>query len=133
MPFCLNCAVESAPGMRYCARCGSALQQVPVPFVPTTAMAMPRPDLEGIGGWLILLAFALAIAPLITARTIIKIDLPAFLGHGAFAHHFAGLVLLIKSMVTLVGLTVLNYLFYAKRRIFPVANMIYFGWLLLIG
>jgi len=88
-------------------------------------------DLEGIGGWLILVAIGLAIAPFMLMKGI-YIDLHVFYG-GQFQVGLAlkpGLAALIlfeavSNSVFLLGLIALNVLFYRKQRTFPACMITY--------
>lgn len=48
MSFCSRCGTESAPGVKFCPKCGNALEATnvggaPAPVTPTPAVAIPNP------------------------------------------------------------------------------------------
>lgn len=82
-------------------------------------------NLQGIGGWLILLAAGLALSPLGILATL-GADLTVVLtgeAMGAFVHHetLAGLLAFdtLTNLAILAGLIALNFLFYRKKKNFP--------------
>lgn len=82
-------------------------------------------DLEGIGGWLILVAVGLGIGPLVSLSGVIR-DLLMLYGAKyqnvlAARPGIAGLVLYeaVTNSIFLVALVALNILFYKKKRSFP--------------
>src|SRR5271163_3230315 len=106
MPICQSCVSDVQPGSRFCGRCGSALPQVIAPQIATYPAMMARPDLEGISGWLIFLAVALVIAPIIATRTILRTDLPLVFGKAPVI----GSIILLKNLISLAALIVMNCL-----------------------
>ncbi len=127
MISCAQCGASLEDGASVCGHCAAIVAateptSAPAPFVPTFSF---EPGLEGIGGWLILVAIGLAIAPL---RSIygIFIDLHVLYG-GQFQSFldarpgFAGLLLyeLVTNTVFLIALALLNVLFYRKNSSFP--------------
>src|ERR1700689_4309791 len=96
---CAQCGAPLADGATACTHCGTSAPApeatpAPVPFVPTFAM---DPDLEGIGGWLILVAIGLAVAPFRSMHGI-YVDLHVLYGskfqYALSLHHgLAGLIL----------------------------------------
>ncbi len=91
-------------------------------------MFTPRSDLNGIGGWLILLAIGLAIAPFVSLLGIFR-DLRLLFDHSHGAlESYRGLALLIlfeaiTNTIFFLSLIGLNMLFYLKKRSFP-------GWMI---
>jgi len=82
-------------------------------------------DLEGIGGWLILVAVGLGIGPLVSLSGVIR-DLLMLYGEKyqnvlAARPGLAGLILYeaATNSIFLVALATLNYLFYQKKKSFP--------------
>lgn len=91
----------------------------PAPTAPLLYLGIPlRDPLEGISGWLILIAISLVVTPLFVVRNAISIDLPV-LGHGTLGGSLVGLLFLVKDVAILSALILLNWLFYTKKRIFP--------------
>jgi len=86
------------------------------------------PAVEGIDGWLILIAISLVVAPLVVARNLLRADLPILLAHGTLAAHVVGGVFIVKNLVTIAGLVLINVLFYLKRRTLPLAMIVYYAW-----
>lgn len=135
---CKQCSTQLDDCAAACTHCGAAL---PVPLPPQIETTDPSPqafgvpsfstgsDLEGIGGWLILVALGLAAGPFLLVRGIYT-DLH-FLYGGQFQSGLArypGLVALIlfeavSNSIFLLGLIALNFLFYRKKRTFP-------GWMI---
>src|SRR5262252_4355234 len=103
MPVCHTCAMPYKSGSRFCGRCGSALPH-PRVRVAASPTAVWRPSLEGIGGWLVLLACGLALVPLVVTRTILITDIPIAFGHGNRATHLVGIAFVIKNLINLAAL-----------------------------
>lgn len=131
---CSQCATELADHATACAHCGSAVMPAAPPasqsaeavaLYPLTSTFSFNSDLRGIGGWLILVAWGLAIAPLRSLHGIYA-TLHVLYG-GRFQHlfsarpGFAGLILYeaVTNSFFLVYLIALNYLFYRKKKLFP--------------
>lgn len=84
-----------------------------------------RSDLSGIGGWLILVAIALLLAPIADLYRISS-DLSALYGGGfgqMLSDHPAATKLMVLQIVAdtifFICLVALNYLFYRKKKAFP--------------
>ena len=91
----------------------------PAPTARLPYLGIPlRDPLEGISGWLILIAISLVLTPLFVVRNAISIDLPV-LSHGTLGRSLVGLLFLVKDVLLLSALILLNWLFYTKKRIFP--------------
>jgi hypothetical protein len=126
---CGKCAAALEEGASICARCGT-----PVPSPVTESYApifSTRCDLEGIGGWLILVAIGLAIGPL---RSIHGIYTTLHVLYGSqfqssFSIHpgLAGLILFeaVTDTIFLATFVALNVLFYRRKRIFPILMITY--------
>jgi hypothetical protein len=120
---CGNCAASVEEGATSCARCGTS---VPSPAAESYAPRFSTlSDLEGIGGWLILVAFGLGFAPL---RSIRGIYATLHILYGSEYQNWlsmhpgmAGLILFeaVTNTLFLFALVVLNYLFYRKKKEFP--------------
>jgi len=120
--LCSTCAFGLPPGARFCPKCGNV---APAPTAPLLYLGIPlRDPLEGISGWLILIAISLVLTPLIVVRNAISIHLPV-LSHGTLWGSLAGLLFLVKDGVILSALILLNWLFYTKNRIFPKLMIAY--------
>jgi len=128
---CGNCAAPLKEGAFVCAQCGApAAGPPPANYVPTFASGS---NLEGIGGWLILVAIGLAIAPL---RSIHGVYASLRVLYGSQFEHLlsvhrglAGLILYEAATNTcfLIALATLNYLFYRKKKVFPSLMINYFA------
>lgn len=118
MPSCPACSFGNHPAARFCSRCGAAIGAPP--HLPAANFAPPNPyvHLEGIAGWLIVMAISLCLTPLFVLRNAILTDLP-ILKHATLGASLVGLVFLFKNAVVFLSLILLNWLFYAKRRAFP--------------
>lgn len=133
--LCRQCAAEMEEGIGACSRCGASLENnvrpqanLPEPAAPDfqSAMVSGARDLNGIRGWLILVAFGLAISPFISLHGIYT-DLRLL--HGvryqallAVRPGLGGLLLFeaATNTIVLTALVSLNFLFYLKKKAFPV-------------
>lgn len=140
--LCIQCSSPLDEGSQFCARCGSSVSgesaasvsaqsavAEPVPF--ERPAYIPGNGLEGIGGWLILLAIGLAIAPFFSLHGIVT-DLSVLTGasHQSILSErpgLAGLILFeaITNSIFLLILACLNFLFYSKKKIFPMCMIAY--------
>jgi hypothetical protein len=119
MPTCPACALGNHPAARFCSRCGAAMiVAAPLPVANNIASFSPYAHLEGISGWLILIAISLVSIPFFVVRNAILIDLP-ILKHGTVGGSLIGLLFLLKNATILFALVLLNWLFYTKNRVFP--------------
>jgi len=124
MITCPACALELPSPSRFCPRCGAAfpLNSIPVYFNPDA-------HLEGIGGWLLLMAFGLAIAPIAVAGNAVR-SLHTLSGRdGAIIFGFSSFLLL-RSVASFVALLLLNWLFYTRKSVFPRAMLGYYVWII---
>jgi hypothetical protein len=95
------------------------------PTAPLLYAGIPlRDPLEGISGWLILIAISLVITPLFEVRNAFSLDLPV-LSHGTLGGALVGLLFLVKDVAILSALILLNWLFYTKKRIFPKLRIVF--------
>jgi len=109
---------------------GSTESQGTVPAAPMFATGT---DLEGIRGWLILVAVGLGIGPLVSLSGAIR-DLLLLYGAKyqstlAARPGVAGLVLYeaVTNSIFFVALVALNFLFYKKRKSFPALMITFLG------
>jgi hypothetical protein len=131
---CKQCAAELEESTAVCSHCGTAVS-VPEPAPIQAQDSSPEQswaptfstgnDLEGIGGWLILVAIGLAIGPFTLLYGVFT-DLQVFFGarFQAGLAHLPGLTSLIlfeavSNTIFLFALIVLNVMFYGKKRAFP--------------
>jgi hypothetical protein len=123
--ICCQCAIPLEESAETCPACGcsvAAPAQAPLAYAPRFSSGS---DLEGIGGWLILVAIGLAVMPL---RSIHGIYTSLQIMYGVKYQNWlsmyaglAGLILFeaVTNTVYLIALIALNILFYGKRRQFP--------------
>jgi len=135
MLVCPACFLEFRTAVRFCSRCGAAL--VVRPQAPSLSKVYPipfvaSPHLEGISGWLLLVAISLAITPYYVVRNAVRIDVPLLIDHGTLGAALVGSLFLLKNAVTLSFLTVLNWLFYRKKSVFPVAMIAFHVYVLIV-
>ena len=126
--LCVRCLSPLDEASLLCPKCGapSSPNADVGESAPVSAPAfLPANDLEGIGGWLILPAIGLALAPFICLRPIFA-DLSLLTGGGhpdLFASHPSLTALLIFEIIInfafLMAAICLNILFYMKKRILP--------------
>ena len=92
-----------------------------------------RSDLRGIGGWLILVAITLFLAPI---EDVLRIyyDLSYLYGSGfgqLLADHPGATKLLgtqiVGDIIFFICLLAVNYFFYAKKKTFPLLMIVYLG------
>jgi Protein of unknown function (DUF2569) len=129
--LCDKCAASLDEGASICARCGAPITApAPAAYAPTFSMGR---DLEGIEGWLILVAIGLGIAPL---RSIHGIYAALHVLYGSQYQHWlsmhpgeAGLILFeaVTNTLFLIALVPLNFLFYRKKRSFPGLMITFFA------
>jgi hypothetical protein len=135
---CKQCAAVLELEDSVCTQCGTAIVGVPTEPVQsneTLSQSSGIPtfstgnDLEGIGGWLILVALGLAVSPFILINGIVK-DLHVLYGAQfqtglARLPGLASLILFeaVSNSIFLFGLIALNVLFYRKKKAFP-------GWMI---
>jgi hypothetical protein len=147
---CTQCASRLEDGAAVCAHCGAPAQEQATPAVeqdsaaeappaqlvvtPDVPPPMPaRPpifssgdDLHGIGGWLLLSAFGLALSPFMIAHGVyadLRILYGARYQPGLTTYPaLAGLVLFeaVTNSMFLAALLALNYLLYSRKRTFPM-------------
>lgn len=141
--LCAQCASELEPGAAVCTHCGAAVSataDLPAGPQPSLALASEAPaavpfstpafsvpnDLEGIGGWLILVAIGLVFSPLYILGTTAATYLPLLNNPSiaVFMESHPGLRAmlffeLVTNVIFVLFLLALNYLFFTKRRSFP--------------
>jgi hypothetical protein len=108
-----------------------AQSEQPQPAIPSPMFSSGN-DLNGIGGWLFLVAFGLAVSPFIMVHGVYT-DLHILYGDRyqaglALRPGLAGLVMFeaITNTTFLAAVVCLNYLLYKRRRGFPTAMVGYF-------
>jgi len=84
----------------------------------------PYDPLEGISGWLIVIAISLALTPFFVLRNATLVDLPV-LTHRTTGYFLVGLLFILKDAVILSALVLLNWLFYTKRLVFPKLMIVF--------
>jgi hypothetical protein len=141
MMSCPQCAHVVEEGQVVCPLCGTSViasaadKPEPIPsFVPASAEALPPSppmfstpnDLEGIGGWVILIAIGLVISPFYILGSSVLKDVEVFSNpriQAVFDNHpgLQSLIVaeIVTNLVVVAFMLVLNYLFFTKRRSFP--------------
>lgn len=150
--FCTNCAAELPADTILCGNCGAAVAvdapqpiettESLAPITPQTeAVAQPEPfaqtigaqknALEGISGWLILVAIRLALWPFLMLRKVLAGNIWFLINpdyHSYLSAHPSIQALLFGEVFTdiiiFAGAVALNYLFYTKRKAFPTYMII---------
>jgi hypothetical protein len=149
---CIHCGSQSEEGALECFHCGQSLSAPgaaePAAFAPepltTLGNFQPFPEtplfsaaedsvdrgLTGIGGWLILQAIGLAVAPFVILGGIF-IDCKALFGSLAALAGRPGLEVLIlfeaiTNLLFFAALICLNVLFYKKKKAFPACMITFF-------
>lgn len=133
---CPSCGTELLDITGVCVSCGYAQQKFSSESVPAEVTLAPAPvlnsptfatdaNLKGIGGWLILHAIGLAIAPFVSLAAVyadLRILNAASYQAGLHARPSLAVLILFEAstnIIMLLGLVGLNVLFYRTRRSFP--------------
>lgn len=130
--LCSNCASEVPEGSPSCAACGTETVAVAPATQLTTPLFSAVEDLEGLSGWLALVAFGLVVSPFVMLYTIVTVNLP-FLTDSRYqpfltSHPvFAALAVfeVITNIIFIVSVLALGYLFFTKRKAFPTFMILY--------
>jgi hypothetical protein len=132
---CATCSSALEEGSLVCPNCGTtvAVDSAIAVTGSTDAPAYKHDeDLNGIGGWLILPAIGLAIAPFVALYIIFMVDLPVLTDskyQEVLTRHPAlpGLLIfeIIANAFFLAGSLGLNFLFYKKKRVLPTCMIAY--------
>ncbi len=130
MKSCRMCGVNIADEADLCSQCGgaSSMESPQSGSVDAPQMFTVRSDLNGIGGWLILVALGLAIVPFNSLHGMYRDFRLLFGGSRAVLESFHGLAALIlfeaiTNTIFFFSLIGLNILFYRKSKAFP-------GWMI---
>lgn len=134
--LCPSCGLELNDSAAVCAQCGAAFAATSLAPAMLGAVAADEPGmgrpafttdigLKGIGGWLIVHAIGLAIAPFVCLAGVVS-DLRILNGAayqaGLQAKPTVALLVLFEAstnVIMFLALIALNVLFYRKRRSFP--------------
>lgn len=130
MKNCRVCGLEVPGETNLCPRCSGTFGVEPAESRVSDAPRMfdVRSDLNGIAGWLILVAVGLAIAPFNSLHGMYR-DFRLLFGSSRWAlesfHGLAALILFeaITNTIFFFSLIGLNVLFYRKSKLFP-------GWMI---
>lgn len=130
MEKCRECGTPLDAGTDHCPQCGKIAEpeRVESRTAEASEMFTSRSDLNGIGGWLILIAVGLAVSPFVSLFGIYR-DFRLLFGHANWAlESYHGLALLIlfeaaTNTIFFLSLIGLNILFYQKKKSFP-------GWMI---
>lgn len=130
MTNCRKCGLEVAEETGLCPHCGEALGVEPTEsrVIGAPQMFAVRSDLNGIGGWLILVAVGMAIAPFNSLHGMYRDFSLLFGSSRAALESFRGLAAMvlfeaITNTIFFFSLIGLNVLFYRKSKLFP-------GWMI---
>ncbi len=140
---CASCGAQLENSASICVVCGVEQLRCEAPQVVVPEIAQPAPgrfpargtaekaNLAGIGGWLIFTGIGLALAPLLNVFALLT-DGRLLFNPGAreYLSMHSGLYLLIffeiiSNQVFFFYGAVSNVLFYSKKRMFPVAMIVF--------
>jgi hypothetical protein len=159
---CGHCASDLEDGVVACLHCGTAVNrsqslatEVSIPHAASTEVqpafadagmndapqnptifssALPdsRRDLEGLSGWLVLVAIGLVISPLMILSNTVTNNLPVLTNprlHAFLETHpsLEGLIVfeIATNLIFVAVLVALNFLFFKKKRSFPTYMILY--------
>jgi hypothetical protein len=115
--------MEVTPPSALCPQCGA--EQPPLPPASSTHPPGYDPNLDGIAGWLILVAIGLVVSPFRILYMAVAVDGAFLFGakNQAYlsSHHASALLIaseLILNLVSLALILICNYLFFAKKKAF---------------
>jgi len=100
--------------------------------LPSTPLFSTTEDIEGISGWLALVAFGLVVSPFVMLYTILTVNLPflygskyqVFLaGHPAF--EALAVFEVFTNIIFIASVLALAFLFFTKRKAFPTFMITY--------
>lgn len=140
---CSQCAAQIVDDTVVCVSCGASAEPIAgpaLPFSPSApTLSTTDHDLIGIGGWLILPAIGLVVAPILFLHGI-SVDLRLLAGsqyQSALISRpgLAGVLLYeaLNNSVLLLSAIYLNILFYRRKRAFPALMMIYLASQFVLG
>ena len=155
--FCPQCASQIEPGAAVCVHCEASMttpQSDDLHSPPTWPVGSPAPDnsalfqpalldsdrhLEGISGWLILVAIGLVLSPLIILGRTLSVNLPLLTNasyHDFLAAHPAleGMIAfeIATNLIFVAILVALNFLFFTRKKAFPTYMILYLALQLVI-
>ena len=130
--LCSNCASEVPEGFPSCAACGTETGAAAPAVQLSTPLFSTVEDLEGLSGWLALVAFGLVVSPFVMLYTIVTVNLP-FLTDSRYEPYltshpaFAALAVfeVITNIIFIASVLALAYLFFTKRKAFPTFMILY--------
>ena len=81
--FCNNCGSKLEESAKFCGKCGTVVIRHEQEVGEITSVAASSPvggkELNGLGGWLVLLGLGLLVQPFNIIYTIFSVNLPLFL------------------------------------------------------
>ena len=108
----------------------TSMLPIQMPIAPISNLYAHR---EGIGGWLILIAFSLGVTPFAVIQSVLQLDIP-YLAHSVnFGSTLLWSLYLLKHVLIFLALLFLNWLFYSERRTFPRAMIAYYIAMVVLG
>jgi hypothetical protein len=129
--LCSNCASEIPEGSSTCAACGTETGAAP-PAQLSAPLFSASEDLEGLSGWLVLVAIGLVVSPFVMLFTIVTVNLPFLTDHRYqpyLSSHpaFAALAVfeVITNIIFIASVLGLAFLFFTKRKAFPTFMILY--------
>ncbi len=152
---CTQCAADNSPDALACHQCGAALVPPATPILLAESRMQPAGPplfadsnldadrhLEGIGGWLILIALGLITSPVVNGGTLMSIHIPMLTNpsYQPFFEKNPAIHTLILfeagSNLCAIALTLaMNYLFFTKKKSFPtyMVLLMVFNFLITLG
>jgi hypothetical protein len=134
---CKLCGLHIADGVQSCMMCGNknlstvAAGETLMPSLPSVR-TMAGPGQAALSKWLWVVAISLIVTPVLRVLSIINVEIPSLYGDQSqlYLQSHPGLSNLIYFQIGVNSLLVasalvLNFLFYTKRKVFPLLMICY--------